>query len=251
VKKLKNILLFGLVCLLMSCSTSYYLQPGLQLQNTDLIYKDGIPILSSFLPNSTVMISCYKNTNNELMMLVQVSNEDSLQRITFFPENILVIGVDRKKRQKELMVYNPTDYLNRMKRSHDRTKVAMAYNASVSAQRAGRSQSKTNTSARGSVNNSDGSSAKGSVKVSSQTTTFDGAKAEESLARSREEIRNISNELQDHYERTEQGLLKATTLFTSDIANGRVFVKFDKKYSEEIIVDVPVGTEIHRFAFKK
>lgn len=238
-KKENLIIGIGIVLLLSSCATSYYLKPTGQTKNMDLIFNDGIPVVVSYLPSSTVALYGIKNTNNELWLHVFYRNDDSTYRVNVFPENITVSGESPHGEQLPFKVFAASEYLKKMRRTQAWMMVAQAYNTSVQAQQAGYSQSKTN------------SSAYGSAYGTSTTTTYDASKVSEANARNQQQLNQTAKIYSDVYNATEEGLIKTATLFPKQQVEGNVVVKFRNSYSQKIFISVPVGNEIHKFIFTK
>jgi len=250
--KTKNLIfVIGIATLLSSCASSYYLRPTEQTKNMDMIFKDGIPVSVSYIPNSTVTLYGIKNTNNELWLHVFYRNDDSTYRVNVFPENITVSGQSSYGEQATFKVFAASEYLKKMRGAQAWAMAAQAFSASVQAQQAGYSQSMTNSSAYGSAYGSNGTYVTGSAYGNSTTTTYNASKVSEANARNQQQLNQSAQMYSDAYNATEEGLIKTVTLFPKQHVQGNVVVKFKGSHSQKIFISVPIGNEIHKFTFTK
>lgn len=271
-ENIKHFLLFVVVIsFLSSCQTSFYLKPTVSGPQYDNYFNNGIPIAVSQEKNSSVYVYVYKNTNNEIDINLEILNNSTNSRFDFIPhQNIRMIGkrLDRNK-QIDFVVYNPETYLKKMQNRQNLALALQAVSASMEAQNAGTSTSTTRTSTNvrgtaytksntsgyvgntyGSVNTNSTTNIYGTVNSNSTTTTYDQSKVDEANYRNRQELKETANQYQAIYNATEAGLLKIVTVFPNQKVSGAVRGKFNKKYSDEIVLQIQLGDDIHRFTFE-
>ena len=119
----------------------------------------------------------------------------------------------------------------------------------LEASQAGKSTSTTTGSSSANIYGSDGTSYTGYGSTSSSTTTYDYGAQAEANARNNAQLEKTAEQYAQISAATEQGLIKANTLFPEQYVEGNVMVKMNTMYTTKFVVTIPVGNEIHTITF--
>lgn len=247
---MKTRLIYLILCVLFlsSCASSYYLAPTDKTPNMDSYYQNGREDVVSFGKQSTVAIYALKTLSNELMLSLYCRN-DIQNRINFLPDQIEIIGYNKKGDSKSFYVYPAERYLAKMRREQNMAMIAMALGGAMQAAQAGYSTSTTTSSAYGTAYGPNGY-ATASAYGTSTTQTYDQSKVNEANYRNQQQLNQSAQSFNQVYNAVENGLVKRVTLFDNQDIAGKVMSKFSKSYQYKIVVKVPVGNDLHTFTFR-
>jgi hypothetical protein len=248
-KKIIIILFSGLAFLLTGCATSYHLQPIEQTKNMDLLFSCGKPVALSHLAKSTVALYGVKGTGKELELHILIRNDGNNPRVNIFPEKIKVHELNSEGRQSEVKVYSAEEYLKRLRKAETWSLVLLSVGNAATACQAGYSYSTTNSSSYGITNGSNGVAVMESSNAISTTTIYNPGKVAEINAINRQQFYQTAQMYSNIYDTTEKGLLKTVTLFPKQEVEGLVMVKLNNSSPQKIVIEVPVGFEVHKFIF--
>jgi len=230
-----------LIIFLSSCTTSYFLKPELNDDNDEIVYIDGKEVIISRGVTFGVALYGYKSTNGELILHVLYKNVDPENRYNIIPENIQVIGHNSQGISKIFKVYSADEYIRKMKNAQAWALAFQAMAGSMEAYQAG----KQTTNTYGSLYGSDGTSYSGY----SSSTTYDYSAQAEANARNNAELQKTASQYSQTRSSTEQGLLKANTVFPDQMVEGNIMVKIDEFYTSKFLITIPAGQDEHKFIF--
>ncbi|MBR9833591.1 hypothetical protein GYB57_15710 [bacterium] len=233
-----------------ACTSTYYLKPIVG-NHTEMFYDDGIPIVTSRLPNSTTQIFGRKNDKNELFLTIYYQNDDSSNSINFNPELIKVTGENTEKAKKGFEVFSAEEYMKRLRHQQGMAAGLQAMNADQQARQAGYSNSKTTSNSSGYARSSNGVSVRSNSESTSYTTTYDESKVHAAKQKSQQQLDITNQRFREIRNQRESELLRITTIPPASNIYGKVVVKFKNAYSHRIYIDIPVGMETHKFIFQK
>ncbi len=230
-----------LIIFISSCTTSYFLKPELNDDNDEIVYIDGKEVIISHSVSFVVALYGYISTNSELIFHVLFKNIDPKNRYNIIPEDIQVIGYNSQGISKSFKVYSADEYIKKIRNSQT---LALAFQAMAGSMEAYQAGKQTNNTY-GSLYGSDGTSYSGY----SSSTTFDYSAQAEANARNNAELQKTASQYSQIRSSTEQGLLKANTVFPDQVVEGNIVVKIDQIYTLKYEVLIPAGNDIHRVIF--
>ena len=244
-KRLFLLLILG-ICFLSGCATSFKLSPVIESDGQhDLIYVGGNEVAVSILPNSIVALYGEKTIETELILHVLCYNA-SENRMNVLPDRFIVTGLEvnyfddysklQKFDEKNLIVYSPDEYMKKIQKDQQWRMFAQALSGAMNSYNAGYSSSTTTGTYSGSS---------GSGSFSGTTETYNPAKQAMVNAENQRRLEQIRGQFELINATTEAGLLKRTTLFAFQAAEGNVIARYipAKRYR----ITVPVGDETHVF----
>ncbi len=242
--------LVSCICLFITgCATSYYLKPIIDSDDLEMIYFDGKEVAVSKDYETGVAVFGMKTTQNELILHILYKNNTTDKRINVIPEQITVAGYTKEGRYNYFKVYPAEEYLKKMRNAQAWAMAFQAVGGAMEASQAGKSTSTTYGSSSGSIYGSDGTTYTGYGSSSSTTTTTDYGAQAEANARNRAEMQKTAEQFAQVNAATEQGLIKANTLFPEQSVEGNVMVKMNTMYNSKFVVTIPVGNETHTITF--
>ena len=247
--KLTIILIACIFLFLSGCATSYYLKPIIEGDDMEMIYFDGKEVAISKDYETGVAIFGMKTTQNELILHILYKNNTSDKRINVLPDQVSVAGYNAEGKVNYFRVYSSEEYLKKMRNAQAWAMAAQAFAGAMETSQAGKSTSTTYGTSSGSIYGSDGTSYTGYGTSSSTTTTTDYGAQAEANARNRAEMVKTAQQFAQVNSATEQGLIKANTLFPEQYVEGNVMVKMNTMYTSKFVVTVPVGNETHTITF--
>jgi hypothetical protein len=244
-KRLFLLLVLG-ICFLSGCATSFKLSPIIEPDGQhDLIYVDGNEVAVSILPGSIVALYGQKTVSNELVLHVFCYNI-SENRADVLPDKFVVTGIEveyfddysklQKFDEKNLVAYSADEYMKKIQKDQQWKMFAQALSGAMNSYNAGYSTSTTTGTYSGSS---------GSGSFSGTTQTYDPAKQAMVNAENQRRLESMRGQFELINATTEAGLLKRTTLFSSQAAEGNVIARYipAKRYR----VTIPIGDELHLF----
>jgi len=247
--KLAIILISGIFLFLTGCATPYYLKPVIEGENMEMMYFDGKEVAISKDFETGVAIYGMKTTKNELILHILYKNNTTDKRINVLPEQVSVAGYNNEGKVNYFKVYPAEEYLKKMRNAQAWAMALQGAAGAIEASQAGKSTSTTSGSSSGSIYGSDGTTYTGYGSSSSTTTTYDYGAQAEANARNNAQMQKTAEQYSQINSATEQGLIKANTLFPEQYVEGNVMVKMNTMFTSKFVVTVPMGNETHKVTF--
>ncbi|MBT3421768.1 MAG: hypothetical protein HN921_05485 [Bacteroidetes bacterium] len=220
------IITFNLLFII-GCTTSYYLKPVINDDDMEMMYFDGKEVAISKDYETGVAIYGMKTTQNELILHILYRNNTTEKKINVLPEQIRVAGYNTEGKVNYFKVYPAEEYLKKMRSAQAWAVVLQGAAGALEASQAGKSTSTTTGSSSANIYGSDGTSYTGYGSTSSSTTTYDYGAQAEANARNNAQLEKTAEQYAQISAATEQGLIKANTLFPEQYVEGNVMVKMN------------------------
>jgi hypothetical protein len=215
----------------------------------EMMYHDGREVAISKNFETGIAIYGMKTAGNELILHILYKNNSTDKRINVIPEQISVFGYNTTGQVKDFKVYSASEYLKKMRNSQAWALALQGVAGAIDASQAGQTTSTSYGTSSGSIYGSDGTSYSGYGSSTTTTTTYDYGAQAEANARNNAQLQNTAEQYANISSATEQGLIKANTLFPEQYVEGKVMVKMNANYSSSFVVTVPVGNETHKVTF--
>jgi hypothetical protein len=184
--------------------------------------------------------------------------------IEFDPEtDITAYSVDKKEREKDLVVWSCDKYMKKVKRAQTWAAIVVGLAEGLSTMNAGYSTSTTNSSAhyRGRSNSygsasaygsySGNSSYSGSVYGTSTTTTYDAAAAYQARVLSQQRIADFFESQWNERNAKQMGYLKKNTIYPGETIQGYVHIQRISGVSVYVTVNINGAEYVYGWRYGK
>ena len=213
------------------------------LKGQDVTYSDGEPIIISHQSKTLIMASLGK-LDGDLIIHIGFKNFSD-KPINILPENIVVGGINKSEKVKDLKVYTASNYISKVRTERNINYFSDALAAANKAQNSGYSSS--NTTYNGSVY-TDGQY--GNFSGSSQTSTYDQSKVDQQMQKDQKKAQKAFDGYTDYMRYLDSILLKRNTLDPNQSTIKYVVADYSMFYKEKIIVHIQIDSDEHNFLFK-